>query len=367
MPRLLFSHAFVLTLTACSVYDESLLNGPSIPTDTGLGGAGSSAEAASGGGGSSGTVGAGSGGVAGAAGSMATGGSNDGAPATNDGAAAVDASASRGDSGVQDALPDAIRPNDASSEISAADARADVGADVRDAAGDAQGADVDAVACVGSALSLNGSTYALVNRPVQDDFTLEAWIKTTSSLSGNFTYEGRGLLYADVVGGHNDFGSSILNSRLSFSVGNPPNADIMLTSTSNVATGQWVHVAMTRKRNTGALQILVNGAVEDSNNLTQQNSSLSDAASLTIGAESGHTLFFVGLLDEVRIWNVVRTPAQITASMHQRLTGNETGLVGYWRFDDVGGTTALDSSPTGAGARFTGSPAWVAPDALCAP
>src|SRR4029077_18000384 len=99
-------------------------------------------------------------------------------------------------------------------------------------------------------------------------------------------------------------------------------------------------------------------------------SSLTAAANMTIGANTVDGHYFVGLIDEVRVWNIARSAAQIAATMRQRLAGNETGLVGYWRFDDVGGTTALDSSPRNAVTTFSGtpsSPAWVPSDALCAP
>ncbi len=52
-------------------------------------------------------------------------------------------------------------------------------------------------------------------------------------------------------------------------------------------------------------------------------------------------------IDEVRVWNVARTQAEIQANMNQPLTGNETGLVAYYRFDQleslgVGGDGLVD-------------------------
>src|SRR6266540_3002106 len=68
------------------------------------------------------------------------------------------------------------------------------GTDVNDAA--APG-DAPIVNCAGHALQLDGTGYLQANRIVQDDFTLEAWIKTTTSLTGSNFYEGNGLIYAD--------------------------------------------------------------------------------------------------------------------------------------------------------------------------
>ena len=42
---------------------------------------------------------------------------------------------------------------------------------------------------------------------------------------------------------------------------------------------------------------------------------------------------FLGKIDDVRMWNVVRSQAEIKAKMNQTLTGNETGLVAYYPMD----------------------------------
>jgi hypothetical protein len=66
-------------------------------------------------------------------------------------------------------------------------------------------------------------------------------------------------------------------------------------------------------------------------------------------------VYLKGALDEVRIWNVARTQAQIQSSMNQHLTGSEPGLVGYWQFDgDV-----KDKSPYQNNGTIYGSPVFV--------
>lgn len=42
-----------------------------------------------------------------------------------------------------------------------------------------------------------------------------------------------------------------------------------------------------------------------------------------------------GFIDEVRIWNIARSQSEISSSMNQILTGNEEGLIGYWRFESL--------------------------------
>ena len=48
---------------------------------------------------------------------------------------------------------------------------------------------------------------------------------------------------------------------------------------------------------------------------------------LTISAE-----YYVGAMDELRIWNVARSASQINATMNCHLNGDETGLVSYYTF-----------------------------------
>jgi len=209
-----------------------------------------------------------------------------------------------------------------------------------EATADAVITDGSAATCAGQALLLEGSNYLEVARPIQDDFTIEAWIKTTASRSGTMWYHGNGLVYADVGGAANDFGSSILNDRFAFGVGNP---DTTIASSTVVTTGRWVHVAATRRKSTGEIQVLVNGALETAMT-TAQTASLTAQATLAVGANTIDALYFLGTIDEVRLWNVVRSQVDIASHMNARLTGTEQGLVGYYRLDEDDGPTAIDTS-----------------------
>ncbi len=238
---------------------------------------------------------------------------------------------------------------------------------------------IDAMTCAGHALQFSGFSYVRINRPVQDDFTLEAWIKTkAASLTGTHHWEGNGLFWADVSWNKDDFGASILNQRLAFGVGTPGSTEPTIQSTSTVVKDQWVHVAVSRARSNGEIKVFVNGMQEASLVVATQLKALTAQMNMTIGADVFDNRFFVGLIDEVRAWNVVRTAAEITATMRQRLVGDEPGLVGYWRFDEGSGMVAADSKVAGADAAseggvtknngdLFGAPNWVASDAPICP
>jgi hypothetical protein len=224
----------------------------------------------------------------------------------------------------------------------------------------------EASTCAGYALVFDGSTFATVARMVDTNFTVEAWIKTTEpSLTGTMFFEGNGVIYADFPGtGDDDFGTAILNNHFSFGVGNP---DTTIESVTEVTTGQWFHVAATRNATTGAIQVFVLGNLEADLTLMNRRP-LTAQSTLTLGGNTIDSRYFKGTVDEVRIWNVVRSAVEIKATMNQLLTGNETGLVAYWRFDEPGARRLLDSSSAAQfSASLSGGAAWVPSDAPVCP
>jgi hypothetical protein len=54
-----------------------------------------------------------------------------------------------------------------------------------------------------------------------------------------------------------------------------------------------------------------------------------------------------GMVDELRVWNLARTQAELQDNSLKPLAGNEAGLVGYWSFDNPSSGVELDSSGRG--------------------
>ena len=52
--------------------------------------------------------------------------------------------------------------------------------------------------------------------------------------------------------------------------------------------------------------------------------------------------YFDGKIEEMRIWNRALDSTQIRENINLPLTGNETGLIGYWQFNDSSGTILSD-------------------------
>jgi hypothetical protein len=68
--------------------------------------------------------------------------------------------------------------------------------------------------------------------------------------------------------------------------------------------------------------------------------------------------FLSGKLDEVRLWNIERTSAQIAANYAIYVSTGSTGLIGYWKLDETSGTTANDSTTNAKHGTLTNGPLW---------
>ena len=71
--------------------------------------------------------------------------------------------------------------------------------------------------------------------------------------------------------------------------------------------------------------------------------------------------YFDGVLDEVRIWNVARTQAEIQATINSQLTTPQTGMIARWGLDEGSGTVIHSSAGTTINGTITQSNwSWIA-------
>jgi len=159
-----------------------------------------------------------------------------------------------------------------------------------------------------------------------DDGTVEAWIKLESLPSGsNMVIAGAGNM-----GGAWDMWvstSNKLTGRVRFS------SDTTATGSTSLVAGVWYHVAMTWNNSTKVVKVYLNG-VEDGS-ATGSGAIQKLSFDVTVGAKSsGTTLYFDGLIDNVMVWSETRSASQIQDDLGTILTGTETNLEGYWKFDN---------------------------------
>ena len=127
------------------------------------------------------------------------------------------------------------------------------------------------------------------------------------------------------------------------------------TSTNVVPLDQWVQVAVTVSNN-----YLVSYFIGGTNAGAWTNNSgynLALGTNITLADNSIRT--FNGMLDEVQIWDIPLSQAQITNGMNQAPNVPDPNLVGYWPFNEGQGTTTADASGNGQTGTLVNSPTWV--------
>ncbi len=111
---------------------------------------------------------------------------------------------------------------------------------------------------------------------------------------------------------------------------------------------EWTHIAVSFNRNSSSPKIIVyiNGIASDSGSLTAAHSPTTSivGSQHTRLAQDGTGAYswgykYKGFMDEVRIWNTVRTKDDIRKYMCRKLTGGETNLVAYYDFNMASGTS----------------------------
>ena len=186
-------------------------------------------------------------------------------------------------------------------------------------------------------LSLDGKTGCMriadsqSLRSFSNAITIEVWVKASLFYADNWAISS--IIRKNVASGAENFLLRFRNIDGSLCVQMGLGEIGTLRARREFDVNKWYHLAGTYDGS--AITVLVNG-------VTVENGKFSgplhiDKSDLFIGKGDPGYLYgecFHGELDEIRIWNVVRSQEQIQAAMNTPLTGNEEGLLAYWNFDD---------------------------------
>jgi hypothetical protein len=124
-----------------------------------------------------------------------------------------------------------------------------------------------------------------------------------------------------------------------------------------IADGLWHHVAFVVDTNSG--RTFIDGQLVNTQPWTGGPTIDSNTEPLRFGYYPGGAgKLFNGQLDEVTIWNIALSGSQINAIMNTTPQGGETGLQGYWRFDEGSGGTAVDWTGHGYNAVLGAGVSW---------
>jgi signal transduction histidine kinase/ligand-binding sensor domain-containing protein len=140
----------------------------------------------------------------------------------------------------------------------------------------------------------------------------------------------------------------LTSANLRFEFATEPDASVPIVElVDRLRTNEWVHVAAVAGR--GGMKLYVDGVLAGTNAFNQGLAAIRGGQNLFLGRsawEYARDQDLHGQIDEVRVWKVARTEAQIRDHRHQRLTGKEPDLAGLWNFDDPS-APGRDASPAG--------------------
>ncbi len=182
----------------------------------------------------------------------------------------------------------------------------------------------------GWALDFDGDDdYVQARRPVQDDFSLAFWVKTSDIGAAGQWWQGKGLVGADSSGHANSFGTALVEDKFAF--GNmAARGRLTVFSETSINDGQWHYVVATRESSSGRMQVYLDGNLDASG--TGPTGTRAGGPDLYVGClqpEQGH---FRGQLDDVTVFDQELTANQIAVLMEPDSRGTPMlpGLVSYW-------------------------------------
>ena len=190
----------------------------------------------------------------------------------------------------------------------------------------------------------------LADMGVSDAFTCMLWIKTNSHYDYRMLIEDgdswpNNGIHLGVVPHHDRIFLRINTTETSYY-----NEEIYITpyrrkwsAIAYTFDGSAIHLYFNGEP---VLQAQISGDVQSGNR------------SLWFGHREGMTPY-VGILEEISIWNIALSTDEIRERMHCLLEGGELGLLGYYRFDEGAGEEAGDMTGNAFDGTLMGGPEWV--------
>ena len=211
-----------------------------------------------------------------------------------------------------------------------------------------------------------GGTDSSLN--VTDIFSFEAWINPRGW--GNAMYpdgvlhSGYGRVFSFGEGGsfdvylHDAGGFDYSQHSLCVAFGLKASPDwwrdgsynIQNTQENSIVLNEWQHIAVTYDGMLSECKIYIDGILQSTQSYEDSlNGPILDHLDeiLYVGNTDNGDRCFDGRIDEIRIWNTVRTAEEIQSDMNRMVAAGTPGLVTYWPFNEGTGFRCDDLSGNG--------------------
>ncbi len=198
-----------------------------------------------------------------------------------------------------------------------------------------------------------------------NQMTITAWVKWTTdpgnwSVSNHDEREGQYATYIayathntlNVSTEHGQFWlrNTKTGNKIQFTVENTSGTTATVNSTINPSANTWYFLAGTYDGSN--VKLYINGTLQGTASLTGNIRANTDCR-LNMGRLPWGYGFFVGYIDEVRIWNVALSQSDIQTQMTSTSTVQDAYCKSYWNFNENSGTTITDSKGLANGTFYS--------------
>jgi hypothetical protein len=185
---------------------------------------------------------------------------------------------------------------------------------------------------IGKALNFDGSNDYVRNTSnliSSGNFTYSAWFNTKDSTVSQAIFNLRGTEAAGTF-----IGTRIVSSKLVTYI----DGTVALTGATTLLNNTWYFLSVTYDAAATPKTIVYLNSIQDITGTAAADYTYNQTL---IGSRTTSTLPFNGKIDNVKIYNYARTPAQVAYDY------NRGGPVGWWKFDECQGNIAYDWSGIG--------------------
>ncbi|KST62058.1 LamG-like jellyroll fold domain-containing protein [Mastigocoleus testarum] len=180
---------------------------------------------------------------------------------------------------------------------------------------------------------------------VSDDFTIEAWVNLPD-VTGSHPILSSVTSKLDPIS--EAWSLSVENGQLRLTL----EGQELLTSDLSLSANTWYHIVCRYNQGTFTLSLGEKTSTGQTSTQTLTVDPVAIDRTFYIGvsrqwdanAGTWNDSFFQGFIDEIRIWDTVRTDEDLQQHRDRRLRGDEDGLVTYWIFSDTQHRTLFDIS-----------------------
>jgi hypothetical protein len=164
------------------------------------------------------------------------------------------------------------------------------------------------------------------------DFTLEAWIKTVTTNTTLFSV--LDSLFVNAISVDIDE-----NGHLAYSDG--VNIFVQEETSQNLSDDSWHHLAISYDASALLFKMYIDGSCVTDTSAVLQDYNIYPTF-LVSGDFDNNT--YVGLIDDLRLWNIARSQEQIDVSRNVIIPHDSEGLTGYWPMNEGFGDEVFDAT-----------------------